>query len=685
MTKLFAMKKSKKIKEKSSINKKELREKKKKKKKILKQRNENMNNVNNSSTGSGNHASNNGEKKKRKQLIVKKIKKKSKINPETTGGTFLFEKKEKRKNNTMKQNMKRVDNTILDKKCKNIMNDENLSKSKKKKLIKECKKKVVIENYDYYKKLRLYFNELLQAKDKAEKKKRVTIIWNELKKVELIKFARTNLGYHVMSSLIINAEEEDQNKLWEGLFPHFNNIGTCNFVSLIFQCFYKHAKSEKIKNDIFLWLLNHSKLFLTKFASRLWHTVFKKLKTAMRIKMINFLLIPNINDIKNISPEILKKAPSEMIKTFNEENKMSIKKYLMETIENIVEKELLYNIVSHNILLAACEILNEEELINVMEIIHEGCEYLISTNIGNKALIYLLGYSTSKHKKNLIKLLKNNIVDLCKNSVNFLLVIRLLKITDDTKILNDMIVQKIVSDFENLLNDYYGFYVILEFFYDINEHNEDKYFNVTWKNMIYSKAVKSVKDGYKRKSEIIQPIIEQLLIVFQDKNKLNKYLKDKRYIFIIYEFLSYTQNEQVLKNLLFFIEQIIYLYKNEANINEMYNCKHINDLFRRFFTSSRSYNLLSKMLDGCTFYEKLCNIFLLDIEIVLKSELIKTFNNLFIFVKQKDINMYEIFLTCTGQVNNREIYNELKQTTPKLTYFNKYLELINVDINMEKE
>ncbi|CRG93789.1 mRNA binding Pumilio-homology domain protein, putative [Plasmodium gallinaceum] len=578
----------------------------------------------------------------------------------------------------------KIKDDYLNEKCRKIMNDENLSKSKKKKMIKELKKKKVIENYDYYKKLRLYLNDLLKSKNKTEKKNKVDIIYSELKKVELIKFSRTNLGYHIISSLIINGEDEIQNKLWDIFYKHFNDICTFNFVSLIFQCFYKHG-NEQIKNTIYIWLTKNTKTFLTKFASRLWHVVFKKLKAPMRIKIINYLIIPNINELKNISSEVLKKPTKEMLSIFTEENKKAVNKYLVEIIENIVEKELLYNIVSHNIILVACEVLSDEELTNLMEIIHEGCEYLISTNIGNKALIHLLGYSTNKHKKILIKILKNDVIELCKNSVNFLLIIRLLKITDDTKILNNFIVKKIVSDFENIFNDYYGFYVILEFFYDINEYNEDKYFFVEWKDMIYSKALKSVKSGQKRKTEIIKPIIEQLQILFQNKIKLNEYLKNKRYIIIIYEFLSYTENEEVLKNLLVLVEQIISSYKNKDNIDETYNIKNLNGLLLKLFSCTRNKNILCKVIDDCMFYEKLCNIFLLNIEIILRTELIKIFNSLIIYVKERNKKIYEEILSYTEKVNNKDIYYELKGIIPNLTHFDKYLELTNIDINGYKK
>ncbi|CRH00925.1 mRNA binding Pumilio-homology domain protein, putative [Plasmodium relictum] len=612
------------------------------------------------------------EKNKRDNSIPDHKKNYKKIMKNKFNGDISKESKSK--------NNSKIKDDYLNEKCRKIMNDENLSKSKKKKMIKELKKKTVKENYDYYKKLRIYLNDLLKTKNKTEKKKQVGIIYNELRKVELIKFSRTNLGYHIISALIINGENEIQNKLWESFYEHFNDICTFNFVSLIFQCFYKHG-NEKIKNDIYSCLIKNTKTFLTKFASRLWHTVFKKLKASKRIRMINYLIVPNINELKNISSEFLKKSSKEMLTNFSEENKNSIKKYLIEIIENIVEKELLYNIVSHNIILVACEILSDEELTNLMEIIHEGCEYLISTNIGNKALIFLLGYSTNKHKKNLIKILKNDIIELCKNSVNFLLITRLLKITDDTKLLNNFIVKKIVSDFENIFNDYYGFYVILEFFYDLNEYNEDKYFFVEWKNMIYSKAPKSVKNGNKRKSEIITPIIEQLLKIFQDKKKLNEYLKNKRYIIIIYEFLAYTENEEVLKNLLYFIEQIIYSCKNKENINDTFNVKNINDIFLKLFSCTRNKNILCKVIDNNMFYEKLCNIFLLNIETILRTELIKISNSLITFVKEKDNKIYEQILSYTQKVNNKDIYHELKGIIPNLTHFDRYLELINIHIN----
>ncbi|ETB56736.1 hypothetical protein YYC_05122 [Plasmodium yoelii 17X] len=628
--------------------------------------------------------------KKGGKKVAKKITKQitKQISKQNEGGKKNLVEKKKQKSD--KKGDKKGDKNKEDwnDKCKEILNDENLSKSKKKKLLKECKKKKFAENYDYYKKLKLNLNDLLRSKDKSEKNKQIDIIYNELKKIELSKFCRTNLGYHIISALIINSDEECQNKLWKTISTNMNDICVFNFVSLTFQCFYKHAKNDQIRNDICMWLIKNPKNFLTKFASRLWHIVFKKLKTDMKIKIINSLILPNINSLKNVSFELLKKPTKEIFTTLSEENKTAISNYIIEYIENIVEKELLYNIVTHNIILTATEILTkgEEDIVNdkltkLMEIIHEGCEYLISTNIGNKALIYLLGYSTSKHKKSLIKILKNYMVDLCKNSVNFLLVIRLLKITDDTKILNDYIVKKITNSFEEIFNDYYGFYVILEFFYDINQYNEDKYFFVDWKNMIYSKTVKSVKDGNKRKNEIIQPIIEQLKNIFNEKDKLNNYLNDKRYVIIIFEYIQFTQDDQIMSNILSILEDIILFLKSGENGGEKYNCKNINDLFLKLYTCTKNQDIFKKVINknnnSSMFYQLLSDLFITNIEIILKSELIKTFNNFIIFIKDTDNNIYQQILSKTKNMNNDEIYNTLKETLPNMTYFNKYLELIN--------
>ncbi|KEG02674.1 conserved Plasmodium protein, unknown function [Plasmodium vinckei vinckei] len=617
----------------------------------------------------------------------KKINKKSK---QIDKKSLIEKKKQKNEKKNVKNEKKNIKNKEQDwdDKCKEILNNENLSKSKKKKLIKEYKKKQFAENYDYYKKLKINLNDLLRAKDKSEKNKQINIICNELKKVELPKFCRTNLGYHIISALIINSDEECQNKLWKSISTNMNDICVFNFVSLTFQCFYKHAKNDQIRSNICMWLIKNPKNFLTKFGSKLWHIVFKKLKTDMKIKIINSLILPNINSLKNVSFELLKKPTKEMFEALSDENKTAICNYLMEYIENIVEKELLYNIVTHNLILSAVEILSEGEesvvndrLTKLMELIHEGCEYLISTNIGNKALIYLLGYSTNKHKKILIKILKNHMIDLCKNSVNFLLIIRLLKITDDTKLLNEFIVKKITNSFDDIFNDYYGFYVILEFFYDINQYNEDKYFFVDWKNMIYSKSVKSIKDGCKRKNEIIYPIIEQLKNIFNEKDKLNTYLIDKKYVIVIFEYIQFTQDEQIINNILSILEDIILLLKSDENNNEKYNCKNINELFSKLYTCSKNQDIFKKVINpnnsSSMFYQLLSNFFITNIEIILKSELIKTFNNFIIFIKEIDNNIYQQILSTAKNLNNDTIYNTLKETLPNMTYFDKYLELIN--------
>ncbi|KYO01905.1 putative mRNA binding PUM-HD domain protein-like protein [Plasmodium gaboni] len=661
-----------------------------------------------------NNIENNKEKKKKKDnnKFVKYIKNKSEekyvdrndLKKNIIKGKNDINKNKNKKNSgKIKKERNNNDKYSIQVKYKNILNDENLSKSKKRKLIKEHRKKELIENYDYYKKLKIHLNDLLKSKnDKEEKKRQVGILYNELKKTDIDKFARTNLGYHIITSLIIYGNKDElYNKLFKYFYDKcFNDICTYHFISLIFQCFYNHG-TDNIKNDIYLWLLKNLKSYLSKFGCRLWHIVFKKSKSSLRLRMVNSLIMPNMNEIKNISSEILKKPTKQMFESFSEQNQKALKKYIIEFIENIVEKEMLYNMVSHNIILVACEILDEEELINLMDIIHEGCEYLITTYLGNNALIYLLGYSTNKHKKILIKILKNDIIDLCKNSVNFLLIIRLLKITDDTKILNEFIVKKITTNLEDILNDYYGFYVILEFFYNIEQDDKDKFLYVEWKHLIYSKAPKSVKDGEKRKNEIIKPIIDQLQLIFKEKNKLNKYLKDKKYIVLIYEYLSHAELcDEVLNNLFGIMEQCIEDIKNgriqngdvhndndknnnnnininndDDNISLVY-VKNIIGLFIRIFKSTNNTNLAHKIIDNNKLYKKITDLFLLNLQIILKSDFIKLFNSLILFLKENDNNIYEQVISTARSLNNNDIYEELKKTLPNVNHFCKYLELV---------
>ncbi|SOV74751.1 mRNA binding Pumilio-homology domain protein, putative [Plasmodium sp. gorilla clade G3] len=729
----------------------------------------------------GDNKKNNKEKKKANNKYAKNEKNKSEekkyidrndLKKNIIKGKNDINKNNNKKSNNMKKKKKNFDKYSMQIiKYKNILNDENLSKSKKRKLIKEHRKKEIIENYDYYKKLKIHLNDLLKSKnDKEEKKRQVGILYNELKKIDIDKFARTNLGYHIITSLIIYGNKDEiYNKLFKYFYDKcFNDISTYHFISLIFQCFYSHGNDD-IRNDIYLWLLKNLKTYLSKYGCRLWHVVFKKSKSKLRLKMVNYLIVPNMNDIKNISSEIFKKPTKQMFESFSEHNQKTLKKYMIEFIENIVEKEMLYNMVSHNVILVACEILDEQELTTLMNIIHEGCEYLITTYIGNNALIYLLGYSTNKHKKILIKILKNDIVDLCKNSVNFLLIIRLLKITDDTKILNEFIVKKISTNLEDILNDYYGFYVILEFFYNIEQQDKDKILYVDWKHLIYSKAPKSVKDGEKRKNEIIRPVIDQLQLIFKDRNKLNKYIKDKKYIILIYEYLCHAELcDEVLNNLFFMMEEYIDHIKkggiqprdlhhnngkgnneginNEVNMNVGMNinnkddininnkddininnkddininnkddininnkddininnkgdininnkgdininnngdnisllyAKNIISLFIKIFMSTNNTNLAHKIIDNNNnkLYKKITDLFLLNLQIILKSDFVKLFNCLILFLKENDHNIYEQVISTARSLNNNEIYEELKKTLPKVNHFCKYLELV---------
>ncbi|KOB88591.1 hypothetical protein PFDG_02945 [Plasmodium falciparum Dd2] len=119
---------------------------------------------------------------------------------------------------------------------------------------------------------------------------------------------------------------------------------------------------------------------------------------------------------------------------------------------------------------------------------------------------------------------------------------------------------------------------------------------------------------------------------------------------------------------------------NDDNISLPY-VKHIISLCIKIFMAANNTNLAHKLADNNNnkLSKKVTDLFLLNSQIILKSDFVKLFNCLILFLKENDHNIYEQVISTARSLNNNDIYDELKKTLPKVNHFCKYLELIVVN------
>merc|ERR1719281_890015 len=88
-------------------------------------------------------------------------------------------------------------------------------------------------------------------------------------------------------------------------------------------------------------------------------------------------------------------------------------------------------------------IATEDELKDLIDRVVEGIPHLLASKPGVNAFVRLLGVASAKHRKGIIKALKGQWVNLAKNDVDMVVVLRLLTTVDDTVLLNKAVLAEL--------------------------------------------------------------------------------------------------------------------------------------------------------------------------------------------------------------------------------------------------
>lgn len=78
----------------------------------------------------------------------------------------------------------------------------------------------------------------------------------------------------------------------------------------------------------------------------------------------------------------------------------------------------------------------------------EGSYSLLSTREGVDSLVVLMGFAKAQQRKKVLKNIKKDVLDLSMNPVDYILLLRLISTTDDTKMLNEVVWSSLISEGE---------------------------------------------------------------------------------------------------------------------------------------------------------------------------------------------------------------------------------------------
>lgn len=139
------------------------------------------------------------------------------------------------------------------------------------------------------------------------------------------------------------------------------------------------------------------------------------------------------------------------------EAKDKLRQFYLETCARCVDKELLgFEIVQRLLKQAVMDFpVSEDRTFNedMLNICADGLAHLLSSRDGVVVVVKLLGVSSAKQKKNLIKELKGKFAEMAKNSVTCVLILRLLQCVDDTVLLSKSVLGELNPVAKELMQD----------------------------------------------------------------------------------------------------------------------------------------------------------------------------------------------------------------------------------------
>lgn len=232
--------------------------------------------------------------------------------------------------------------------------------------------------------------------------------------------ARKNYG--IKSKNVKQQEKEEQEKMIERILAPILNQGENKFAKMFFQ---KHGC--KCVNLI---------------------CEYKYLKNTQKHRILNTLFFPKsisyvLAGFKNTVPVF-----KNLKLVVEDKQKAELVAHLQACMEKCVDKELLNQVNTHGFFDYFTQLAGEEKLRGFLEaniLPLEGMTHLLATKQGTDAVVRLLGFFSAKNKKAFVKLLKGKVPDMAKNSVNYLLLARLLLTVDDTVLVQKQVFNELFT------------------------------------------------------------------------------------------------------------------------------------------------------------------------------------------------------------------------------------------------
>ncbi|KAI8376486.1 armadillo-type protein [Radiomyces spectabilis] len=233
------------------------------------------------------------------------------------------------------------------------------------------------------------------------------------------------------------------------------------------------------------------------------------------------------------------KTLEELLETLPEK-KDSVLRYMAETLSGCMDKGTIVHSIVHKVLLQYLTLAGEKERDTMMAMLWDQLPDIVHTREGSRVAMICLSYAKPKERKNIIKAFKPYLVKLASDEYGYLVLLRLLDVTDDTILVSKAVLGELSKHAKTLFADKYG----RRFFLYILTGRNTKY--LSYDTVQFLKAGDEIrvskKDPELRSEELLKASSPELIQLVT--NNANDLLREKLSSQVVQEIMLHAVGDK---------------------------------------------------------------------------------------------------------------------------------------------
>eukprot|EP01025_Chloroclados_australasicus_P065528 TRINITY_DN8927_c0_g3_i2.p1 TRINITY_DN8927_c0_g3~~TRINITY_DN8927_c0_g3_i2.p1 ORF type:complete len:717 (+),score=68.77 TRINITY_DN8927_c0_g3_i2:83-2233(+) len=365
-----------------------------------------------------------------------------------------------------------------------VVNIAGFGKQDRKELLQQRKAKKN-KNYFLLQELTKYWEEF--RKSQQDKQKRLQLIDKTLKKAkgQIFALCRNHVASRIFQSAVVHGTQNHLNIVLEEVKDEIVNLSKDTYGHHVVRKIIAAARSQQVDGLVRLFIGNIPQLLRHPCGCTVIDDLYLVAKPQTRNQMLvefygkEYRLFgsavtagqssTNPDDYQNDNKQSKFSSFEQIWAKAGEGERRNIIQSLNQHLSPIMEKLLLDPQITHKLLSLYVEhapgSLVEEAIQNLCG---EPLLRIVHTIEGAKTACMIVGYSTAKDRKKIVKCLKGHVLNMAKDSFGYTVLITILDKVDDTTFLNKTVIPEIVSNLLELCADKYGSRVILHLLFPYN-------------------------------------------------------------------------------------------------------------------------------------------------------------------------------------------------------------------------